>query len=119
VRGFDPNLPLASVDSKQVELALFYLIRNAYQSMSVSGTLRITTRAVGNDIQDIVGDTGQGLAREELRHIFDPIYQPQDSTYGLDLSITRAIIERDNGSIEVESEPGQGTTFTIHLPAKL
>ncbi len=118
VRGFDPKLPPVSVDSRQVELAMFYLIRNAYQSMPEGGTLRITTRAVGNDIQVIISDTGQGLGREDLRHIFDPIYQPDHPAYGMDLSITRAIIERDNGSIEVESESGQGTTFTIHLPIK-
>ncbi|MEW5958888.1 MAG: response regulator [Chloroflexota bacterium] len=118
VRGFDPNLPLASVDSRQVELAMFYLIRNAYQSMAAGGTLRITTRAVGDDVQVIISDTGQGLARDNLRHIFDPVYQPNQPAYGMDLSITRAIIERDSGSIEVESEPGQGTTFTIHLPTR-
>lgn len=117
VRGFDPNLPPASVDSKQIELAMFYLIRNAYQSMPAEGTLRITTRSVGDEVQIIVADTGQGLAKEDLRHIFDPVYQQNRPAYGMDLSLTRAIIERDNGSIEVESEPGQGTTFTIHLPA--
>jgi len=118
VRGFDPNLSLASVDSKQIELAMFYLVRNAYQSMPGGGTLRITTRAVGDDVQVIVADTGQGLTKEDVRHIFDPVYQQNRPAYGMDLSLTRAIIERDNGSIEVESEPGQGTTFTIHLPSK-
>lgn len=116
VRGFDPNLLPASVDSKQIELAIFYLIRSAYRSMPGGGTLRITTRAVGDDVQIIVADTGKGLDKENLGHIFDPVYQQNGPAYGIDLSLTRAIVERDNGSIEVESEPGQGTTFTIHLP---
>ena len=116
IRGFDPNLPEISVDGKQIQQALFYLIRNAYRSMSQGGTLRITSRAVGYDIQIIVSDSGPGIAQEDMRHIFEPFYQPNNQTHNLDLSITRAVIERHNGTIEVESEPGQGTTFTIHLP---
>jgi len=116
IRGFDPNLPEISVDGKQIQQALFYLIRNAYQSMPEGGTLRITSRAVGFDVQMIISDSGSGIAQEDMRHIFEPFYQPNNQPHNLDLSITRAVIERHNGTIEVESEPGQGTTFTIHLP---
>jgi signal transduction histidine kinase len=118
VRGFDPNLPQISVDGKQIQQALFYLIRNAYRSMPDGGTLRITSRAVGYDLQIIVSDSGPGIAQEDMRHIFEPFYQPNDQPHNMDLSITRAVIERHNGTIEVESEAGQGTTFTIHLPTK-
>ncbi len=116
VRGFDPNLPPVSVDSKQIQQALFYLIRNAYRSMPGGGTLRIISRAVGYNVQIIISDSGPGIAQEDMRHIFEPFYQPNNQPHNMDLSITRAVIERHNGSIEVESEPGQGTTFTIHLP---
>ena len=118
VRGFDPNLPQISVDGKQIQQALFYLIRNAYRSMPDGGALRITSRAVGYDLQIIVSDSGPGIAQEDMRHIFEPFYQPNDQPHNMDLSITRAVIERHNGTIEVESEAGQGTTFTIHLPTK-
>jgi signal transduction histidine kinase len=67
-------------------------------------------------VQIIVSDTGQGISSEDMRHIFDPFYETRDHAYGLDLSITNAIIGRHGGKIEVESEPGQGTTFTVHLP---
>jgi signal transduction histidine kinase len=116
VRGFDPNLPPVSVDNKQIQQALFYLIRNAYRSMPGGGTLRIISRAVGYNVQIIISDSGPGIAQEDMRHIFEPFYQPNNQPHNMDLSITRAVIERHNGSIEVESEPGQGTTFTIHLP---
>ncbi len=116
VQGFDPNLPPVSVDSKQIQQALFYLIRNAYRSMPAGGTLRITSRAVGYNVQIIVSDSGPGIAQEDMRHIFEPFFQPNNQPHNMDLSITRAVIERHNGTIEVESEPGQGTTFTIHLP---
>ena len=116
VPGLDPKLPLVSADGKQIEQALFYLIRHAYESMPAGGTLRITSRVVGPKIQVIVSDTGHGLSSEDMRHIFDPFYESDQQSYGLDLSITQAVIERHSGTIEVESEPGQGTTFTIHLP---
>ncbi|MBN1220571.1 MAG: response regulator [Anaerolineae bacterium] len=116
VRGFDPQLPMVSVDGKQMEQALFYLIRNACQAMPSGGTLRITSRAVGSEVQIIVSDTGEGISQDDLRHIFDPFYKTNRQTYGLELSITYAIIKRHQGTIEVESATGQGTTFTIHLP---
>jgi signal transduction histidine kinase len=116
VRGFDPHLPHVSVDSQQMEQAIFYLIRNAYEAMPQGGALRIISRAVGPEVQVIVSDTGRGISPEDMRHIFDPFYETDDHAYGLGLSITCAVIGRHNGKIEVESEPGQGTTFTIHLP---
>jgi signal transduction histidine kinase/DNA-binding response OmpR family regulator len=116
VRGFDPHLPHVTVDPQQMEQAIFYLIRNAYQAMPQGGALRITSRTVGPEVQFIVSDTGQGISPEDMRHIFDPFYETNEHAYGLDLSITYAIIGRHKGKIEVESELGQGTTFTIHLP---
>ena len=116
VRGFDPQLSLVSVDSKQMEQAVFYLIRNACRAMLSGGTLRITSRTVGSEVQVIISDTGEGIPPEDLRHIFDPFYKSTRQTYGLELSITYAIIERHQGMFEIESAPGQGTMFTIHLP---
>lgn len=118
VKGFDPQLPLVMGDNQQLEQALFYLIRNAYEAMPQGGALRLTSRAVGSRVQLIITDTGTGLAQKDMRHIFDPFYETSQQAYGLDLSITQAVIERHSGTIEVESEPGQGTTFTIHLPKK-
>ena len=118
VRGLEPQLPLVMVDGQQLDQALFYLIRNAYRAMPEGGTLRITSRAVGAQVQIIISDTGQGISKKDLQHIFDPFYETDQQAYGLDLSITQAVIERHKGAIEVESEPGQGTTFTIHLPQK-
>lgn len=116
VRGFDPRLPAATVDSQHIEQAIFYLIRTAFQSMPNGGTLRITTRAVGSEMQIIIGHNGRGISPKDLRHIFDPFYETNHQAYGLDLSIAQAVITRHQGTIEVESERGQGTTFTIHLP---
>jgi len=119
VSGLDPQLPLIMADGKQLEQALFYLIKNACASMPAGGTLRVTTRSVGVHVQLIITDTGPGLSPEDIRHIFDPFYAPNPQrAHGLDLSITQAIIERHHGTIEVESQVGQGATFTIQLPRK-
>ena len=116
VRGFDPQLPMIQVDSKQIEQALFYLIRHASHTMPAGGTLRVTTRAVGSELQVIVSDTSAGLSQQDMRHVFEPFYQAGDQTFGMELSITYAIVKRHQGNIEVESATGQGTTFTVHLP---
>jgi signal transduction histidine kinase/DNA-binding response OmpR family regulator len=118
VRGFDPQLPLILADSQQLEQVFYYLIRNAYEAMPTGGTLRMISRMVGPEIQVIISDTGRGLPGQDLRHIFDPFYENGQHAYGLNLSITQAVIERHQGTIEVESELGEGTTFTIHLPQK-
>lgn len=119
VRGFDPHLPAVLVDRQQVEQALFYLIRNAYETMPQGGTLRIISRAVGPEVQIIMSDTGRGIAPEDMHHIFDPFYETADYAYGLGLSVAHAVVGRHSGKIEVESEQGQGTTFTIRLPKQV
>ena len=116
VKGFDPQLPQVMADAQQLEQAFYYLVRNAYLAMPTAGTLRIITRSVGNKVQLILSDTGPGLPPADIRHIFDPFYATGHNTNGLDLSITQAVVQRHNGTIEVESQPDQGTTFTIQLP---
>ncbi len=118
VRGFDPYLPLVRGDRTQLEQALYQLIRNACESMPFGGTLRLITRSVGQEVQIIVTDTGPGLSSEQLRHVFDPFYSTgeQGQRTGMGLSIAYGVVERHGGTIEVESQPGEGTMFTVHLP---
>ncbi len=116
VREFDPQLPLISADSSQIKQALFYLIKNAYQAMSAGGTLHIITKNANSEILVIVKDTGTNISQKDIQHIFDPFYETNDKSYGMELSITNSIVTRHKGSIEAESKPGQGTTFIMHLP---
>ena len=118
VRGFDPHLPLVQGDRTQLEHAFFQLIRNACQAMQGGGTLRLITRSVGPEVQVMVADTGPGLSPEQLRHIFDPFYKIGESgqNAGMGMSIAYGVVQRHGGTIEVESQPGGGTMFTIHLP---
>lgn len=118
VRGFDPHLPLVRADRMHLEQALYQLIRNACEAMRFGGALRLITRSVGSEVQVIVADTGQGLSSEYLRHIFDPFYftNEEGEKAGMGMSIAYGVIERHGGTIEVESQEGKGTMFTVHLP---
>jgi signal transduction histidine kinase len=65
----------------------------------------------------MVRDTGIGIAREDLEHIFEPFFSRKAGGTGLGLATTARIVEDHKGTIDVLSHPGKGTTFTIHLPA--
>jgi two-component system NtrC family sensor kinase len=70
-------------------------------------------------IEAKVSDTGRGIAKEELSRIFEPFYTTKGKHgTGLGLAVTWRIIDNHNGTINVESEPGRGTSFTIHLPVQ-
>jgi len=96
------------------------LILNAYQAMEATGgQLAIRSRPVGHQLRLTFSDTGPGIPEEHLPHIFEPFFstKPEGQGTGLGLSVTYGIVESHGGRIEVQSEPGRGTTFTITFPA--
>jgi signal transduction histidine kinase len=118
VRGFDPELPLVQADGVQLEQAFYQLIRRAGEAMRFGGTLRLVTRSVGREVQVIVADNGPGLSPQQLHHVFDPLEAVGEhgQKTGLELSVAHGVVERHGGTLEVESQPERGTTFTVHLP---
>jgi len=103
-------------DLQQVFLNLFL---NAIQAMSEGGELRVEADVVeGGWVRVRVTDTGPGIPQEHLSQIFDPFFTTKDPGMGtgLGLSVSHGIIEEHGGRIEVASEPGQGTTFSVSLP---
>jgi two-component system, NtrC family, sensor kinase len=112
------GIPPIWFDKGQVEQALINLILNAVEATPPGG--RITIRAECCDHKDRtcieIWDNGEGIAEEDLSRIFDPFFTTKASGTGLGLAITHGIIEQHGGSIEVESEPGKGTCFSIYLP---
>jgi len=119
IKGLTPELPPIRADGNQLQQVFVNLIINAYQAMSQGGELRITTRAVGDQVQAIFADTGAGIPAEVLKHIFDPFFTTKEvgKGTGLGLSVSYGIIESHGGKIEVESQVGVGTTFIVTLPA--
>lgn len=108
------------VDKNQLKQAFLNLLLNSMQAMPHGGTLTISTRA-GKDMKTLtvtVEDTGIGINKEHVPHIFDPFYTTKDGGSGLGLSIVHGIITKHGGKIKVESEPGRGTTFSVLLKSQ-
>lgn len=95
-----------------------HLMLNGFQSVTNGGLIRVTSEQQGEEICIRVSDNGCGIAQETLARIFDPFFTTRDvgQGTGLGLTVSRDIVQAHGGSIEVESAPGSGTTFTIHLP---
>jgi two-component system NtrC family sensor kinase len=118
----DDDLPRVPCDPEQIEQVLLALIMNAVDAMPHGGNLWIETRLNHDETEiDIqVRDDGSGIAPDVLPQIFEPFMTTKERGrgVGLGLAISRGIVERHNGRIEVESRLGQGTTFTVTLPVQ-
>jgi signal transduction histidine kinase len=109
-------------DSGYLHQVFLNLINNSADAMPRGGQLRFELRAPApgeaREVEVIVADTGTGMARETLAHIFDPMFTTKQigTGAGLGLAICDQIVRQHAGTIHAESEPGHGTTFTIRLP---
>ena len=120
-KSIEPNLPKVQCDFQQIQQALLNLMYNASDAMLDSGTLTVTaSRKAGTErfLDVMVSDTGCGITEEDKEKIFDPFFtiKAEGKGVGLGLSVVYGIITRHNGTIEVESEPGKGSTFKVRLP---
>lgn len=123
VTELSPELPEVLADGNQLRQVLLNLVTNALDAMPEGGRLSLGTQPVlGADgmvsIQVQIADTGPGIPLEDLRRIFDPFFTtkgPGQGT-GLGLAICQRIVKAHKGSLEVQSEQGQGTTFLMTLP---
>lgn len=114
-----PDQPvMMSYDAQQIEQVLINLISNAVQAMQHGGSLRVDLNKTGGKVVIAVQDTGSGIPKQNLNRIFDPFFttKPEGEGTGLGLSVSYGIVSRHGGTIEVESELGWGTTFTVFLP---
>lgn len=116
----DPDVPDMFIDENQFKSVINNLAMNAADAMPQGGTLTVQTKYnFGNDsISIIVSDTGVGIKEEHLDKIFDPFFttKEQGKGTGLGLAVTYGIIKRYHGNINVHSEVGKGTVFTITFP---
>jgi two-component system phosphate regulon sensor histidine kinase PhoR len=114
------GLPSVTVDKERVRQVMVNLIHNAIKFNRPGGNIRITTKSSGEAVSIEVTDTGIGIAREDLPHIFERFYKGDKSRAGqgsgIGLAIAKHVVESHGGNIQVESEEGKGTTFTINLP---
>jgi two-component system NtrC family sensor kinase len=117
------DLPPVWCDPSQMQQVILNLVMNAAEAMHSKGggTVRVTTRvaASGRDVEIVVADNGEGIAPENLGKIFHPFFttKPEGKGVGLGLAVLYGIIQAHDGEIDVKSTPGQGTTFTVTIPA--
>lgn len=121
VEELTKNLPPVWVDEKQIQQVFFNVILNAIQAMKDGGVLTIQTDFTREGdrelVQITVADTGCGIAESEREKIFAPFHTTKTQGTGLGLAICRQLLQAHLGDIRLQSRPGEGTTFTITLPA--
>ncbi|UCE35574.1 MAG: PAS domain-containing protein [Deltaproteobacteria bacterium] len=116
--SFSPGIKDAFVDPDKISQVLLNLYLNAVEAMDQGGRLSVSLDwDEHSQIARItVTDTGEGIRKEDLAHVFDPYFTTKESGTGLGLAIVHNIIESHSGEIRVESEQGKGTSVTILLP---
>lgn len=119
-RRYDPQTPVILSDPSQLEQVFINIIDNAIDAMGKNGSIVIETQAQGEGVRISFTDSGPGMDEETLRRIFDPFFTTKKvgEGTGLGLAICFTILEKLGGRIDVRSEPGHGTSFTVSLPAE-
>ena len=110
------TVPVFRFDVERVKQALLNLVKNALEALTHGGVIEVATVVSGSSAQVRVSDNGPGIAADALPLIFEPYFTSKGAGTGLGLSITRRVVEEHQGRIEVESEEGKGTTFSVSLP---
>lgn len=105
-------------DPQQMKQVFLNLIKNSVEAMGEGGQVSLSARIYAPYVEISFSDTGKGMSQEVLSRIFDPFFTTKEGRrgYGLGLFVTHNIIKEHGGIIDVQSEPGHGTTFVIRLP---
>jgi two-component system, NtrC family, sensor histidine kinase HydH len=111
-----PGVPPALLDRDLFRQALLNLMLNAEQAMPDGGEIVLQTRSEGETVCLDVIDTGKGIDSADLPKLFRPFHTTKPGGTGLGLATTRNIVQAHGGDVEVQSEPGRGTKFTLRVP---
>ncbi len=119
-KEFEPGFPTILADRRQIQEVLFNIIRNAAQAMDKNDGCITLSGVSANGMAIVkIADNGSGIPKDKIGQIFNPFFttkEPGKGT-GLGLFIVRQVVERNHGTIAVDSEDGVGTTFTLTFPA--
>ncbi|HVO67524.1 MAG TPA: PAS domain S-box protein [Syntrophales bacterium] len=123
VRKYSPALPMVNIDSNQIKQVFINILLNSVEAMEDVGTITIIVEEIKDDfnqryLQIVFADTGFGIYEDNIEKVFDPFFTTKDNwkNTGLGLSITKGIIGKHRGIIQIESEVGKGTRVIIRLP---
>jgi two-component system sensor histidine kinase HydH len=120
VRAGD-DLPPVRIDEEQLRQVLINLVKNAEEAMGGAGEVTVTTRvrpgsSGASYVEIAVADRGPGISPERLEHLFVPFFTTKPRGTGLGLAISQRLVQSMGGRIEVASQPGVGSVFTVLLP---
>lgn len=129
ITNYDPNLPLVPCLASEFNQVILNIIVNAAHAIADrydhgekgKGTINVETNSAGNRVLIKVADTGTGMTEDVKKKVFDPFFTTKEVGRGTGQGLAishRVIVEKHQGSIEVESTPGRGTVFTIELPVE-
>ncbi len=117
-KNYEEGLPKIEAFGGQINQVFMNILDNAAAAIDGNGDVYIDVRKIGENVEIKFKDTGKGIKKENLTKVFDPFFttKPVGQGTGLGMSISYRVIQNHHGSINVESEVGQGATFTIVLP---
>jgi len=110
------DLPAVYADPNQLRQVLGNLFVNAYEAMPERGQLTVTACQEDAQIRITVTDTGCGISPENMEKLFEPLFTTKARGIGVGLAVSKHLVEANSGTLEAQSEPGRGSTFTIRLP---
>ena len=121
-KAYTPDLPKITADGSQLQQVFMNIIINAAEAMDGKGILSLSTSldTDGETIEAKISDTGHGINEEDKKRLFEPFFSTKEvgKGTGLGLAISYSIIQIHKGTIDVESEEGKGSTFTVRLPVR-
>jgi signal transduction histidine kinase len=112
----DAAVPTFAFDADQLTQVLLNVALNGVEAMGGRGRLSLEVERFNGHVRIAVADTGRGIPLEERGRVFEPFFSKKPGGTGLGLTIVRRIVAGHGGTIDIQSEPGQGTRFTIALP---
>jgi len=115
-KNYSPDIPQLRLDGQLMERVLYNLLLNAVQASPAKGSVTVKTRALGDTVELAVIDRGAGIDPKHLETIFNPFFTTKSDGVGLGLAIVSKIVDEHGGTIDVESEPGNGSVFRVFLP---
>ena len=114
VSAVEPGLKVLA-DADKMRQVFLNILLNAVQSIDGAGEIRITATAEDNVVTVAIADTGCGMTEEQCKQVFSPFFTTKEKGTGLGLAVAAKIVEGHGGSIDVQSEPGDGSTFSVRL----
>ncbi len=117
VSKLDEGISTILADPDQLQQVFVNLMLNAFQAMPKGGRLVVKSWSSGSDSVEVsIADTGIGISQENVSKIFNPLYTTKAKGIGLGLAIVKTLVDGHDGTIDVQSEPDKGTTFTVRIP---